>query len=70
MKTFHEKRRLSDENLFHFCRFQLNLQSQQLPSDPSMDHTTCCIYKDVFSRELFNAIWKNDVRETPDFIFF
>ena len=70
MKTFHEKRRLSDENLFHFCRFQLNLQSQQLPSDPFMDHTTCCIYKDVFSRELFNAIWKNDVRETPDFIFF
>lgn len=70
MKTFHEKRRLSDENLFHFCRFQLNLQSQQLPSDPFMDHTTCCIYKDVFSRELSNAIWKNDVRETPDFIFF
>ena len=58
MKTFHEKRRLSDENFFHFCRFHLNLQSQQLPSDPFLDHTTCCIYKDVFSRELSNAIWK------------
>ena len=34
-----------------------------------MDHTTCCTYKAVFSRELSNAIWKNDIREIPNFNF-
>ena len=34
-----------------------------------MDHTTCCTYTAVFSRELSNAIWKND-REVPNFNFF
>ena len=32
-------------------------------------HTTCCTYKAVFSRELSNAIWKNDIREIPNFNF-
>ena len=44
------------------------LQSQQLPSNSFMNHTTCCTYKSVF--ELSNAIWKNDIREIPNFNFF
>ena len=32
--------------------------------------TTCCTYEAVFSRELSNAIWKNDTREIPNFNFF
>ena len=53
-----------------FSRCQPTLRSQQLLSDSFMDHTTCCTYKAVFSRELSNAIWKNDIREIPDFNFF
>ena len=35
-----------------------------------MDHTNCCTYKAVVSRELSNVIWKNDIREIPNFNFF
>ena len=45
-------------------RCQPKLQSLQLPSGSFVDHNTCCNYKAVFSRELSNAIWKNDIRET------
>ena len=31
-----------------FCRFQPKLESQQFPSDSSMDHTTYCTYKAPF----------------------
>ena len=54
--------------IFSCC--QPKLQSQQLPSDPFMDHTNCCTYKAVVSRELSNVMWKNDIREIPNFNFF
>ena len=54
-------------SIFSHC--QPKLQSQQLPSDSFMDHTTCCTYKAVFSRELSNAIGKNDTREITNFNF-
>ena len=50
-----------------FCRFQPKLQSQKLPSDSFMDHTTCCTYETVFSSELSNANWKNGIREISIF---
>ena len=53
-----------------FSRCQPKLQSQQLPSDSFTDNTICFTYKAVFSRELSNAIWKNDIREIPNFYFF
>ena len=53
-----------------FCCVQPKLQSQKLPSDSFMYHTTCCSYKAVFSCELSNAIWKNDTTEVPNFNFF
>ena len=53
-----------------FCRFQPMLQSQQSPLDSFMDHTTCCAYNAVFSRELSNAIWKNDIKERTNLTFF
>ena len=53
-----------------FSHCQQKLQSQQLSSDSFMDHTTCCTYKAVFSCELSNTIWKNDIREIKNFNFF
>ena len=53
-----------------FCHFQPKLQSQQLPLDLFVDHTTCCTYKAVLSCELSNAIWKNGIREIQILIFF
>ena len=50
-----------------FGLFQPKLQSLQLPSDSFIDYTTCCTYKTVFSCDLSNAIWKNDIREMPNF---
>ena len=35
-----------------------------------MDHTTCCTYKAIFSPELSNAIWEDDIREIPSSNFF
>ena len=57
-------------NFFIFYRFQSNLQSQQLLLDSYMDHNTCRTYKAAFSRELSNAIWKNYIREIPNFTIF
>ena len=53
-----------------FCRFQPKLQSQKLPSDSFMDHTTCCTYETAFSQELSNANWKNGFGEISIFNFF
>ena len=53
-----------------FCCFEPKLHSQQLPIDSFMDHTICCTYNAVFSREFSNTIWKNDIREIPNFNFF
>ena len=68
MKTSGEKADLLMITFAIFCRFQLKLQSQQLPSNSFMDHTTCYTYKAVISRELSNAIWQND-REITNFDF-
>ena len=57
-------------NFFIFYRFQSNLQSRQLLLDSYMDHNTCCTYEAAFSRELSNAIWKNDIREISNFTIF
>ena len=71
MKTYQEKKiGLLMRTLAIFSRCQPKLQSQQLPSDLFMDHTTRCTHKAVFSRELSNAIWKNDIRDIPNFNFF
>ena len=71
MKTYQEKKAdLLMRTFAIFSRCQPKLQSQQLPSDLFMDHTTCCTYKAVFSRELSNTIWINDFREIPNFNFF
>ena len=53
--------------IFSCC--QPKLQSQKLQLDSFMDHTTCCNYKAVFSHYLSNAIWKNDIKEIPNFNF-
>ena len=49
MKTYQEKKaNLLMRTSAIFSRCQPKLQSQQLPSDSFMDHTTCCTYKAVF----------------------
>ena len=49
--------------------FPTKVTVSTVATDSFMDHTTCCTYTAVFSRELSNAIWKND-REVPNFNFF
>ena len=51
-----------------FGRCQPKLQSQQLPSDSFMDHTTSCTY--TLIKLFINAIWKNDILKIPNFKFF
>ena len=67
LKCYHEnisgKSRPSDENLCH--SFVVFNESYSL-------WITCwftCTFKAVFSCELSNAIWKNDIREIPTVVY-
>ena len=75
LKHCHEKISGKKEDLLMkifviFCRCQPKLQSQQLPSDSFMDHTTYCTFKILFSCILSNAIWKMTLEKYQILNFF
>ena len=56
MKTYQQKSDLLMRTFAFFCRFQAITVSSAAIRFMYGSHTTCCTYKDVFTRELLNTI--------------